>query len=48
MITDYPGSFFFALFALSVALGAWLNHLFVGWRVKRLQTRIEILKAWPR
>ena len=46
ILLDHPYQFFFAFFALSVALGAWLNHLFVGWRVKKLQSRIELLKAW--
>lgn len=36
--------FFLAFFTICVGLGVWLGRIFSHWRIKKLLSRIELLK----
>lgn len=44
MILEYPLQFFTALFLLTLAAGFWLGARAQSWRVKRLETKIELYR----
>lgn len=45
---NHPYWFFWTFTFAMIAMGAVLDRIFVGWRVRRLKEKIEWLNLWSK